>query len=71
MLKVCNRRVDEAIYTYGKQNGVTRDVVAKKLGIGVATLNLRLTEKREWKVNELLTLSEITGVEFDEFIEEV
>ena len=71
MLKVCNRRVDEAIYTYGKQNGVTRGVVAKKLGIGVATLNLRLTEKREWKVNELLTLSEITGIEFDEFIEEV
>ena len=71
MKQVCNRRIDEAIYSYGKQRGITRDVVAERLGMSIGTLNLRLTGKREWKVNELLDLSEMSGVDFREFIEEV
>lgn len=70
MRQVCNRRVDEAIYSYGKQHGVNRDAVAKQLGMSIGTLNLRLTGKREWKVSELLDLSDMSGVEFQEFIEE-
>ena len=71
MIRVCNRRVDEAVYSYGKENGISRETVASKLGMRSVTLSKRLNGERDWKVKELATLSSLTGVPFKDFFEEV
>ena len=71
MIRVCNRRVDETVYSYGKENGISREDVANKLGMRSITLSRRLSGERDWKVKELAVLSDLTGVPFSEFFEEV
>lgn len=71
MIQVCNKRVDETVYSYGKQKGLTREGVASELGIRAVTLSRRLNGERDWKVKEIAKLSELSGVDFGEFFEEV
>lgn len=71
MIKVKNERIGEAVYSYGKREGLTRDEVSSRIGMCTPSLNLRINGKRTWRVNELIKISDLTGVGFNEFFEEV
>ena len=46
--------------------GMTRDAIARELGISKPTLKRRLTGKSSWKWAEVVKVSEMTGCSLNE-----
>lgn len=58
--------IDEAIAAYLRRSGKTQAELAEELGMSENTLSWKRRGIREFKVSEVIKISEITGCSIDE-----
>ena len=60
------KAIDKSIAYYMADTGLTREQVAKQLGMSANTLRWKRAGESDWSWSEILTLSELTGKTPDE-----
>lgn len=60
--------IDEAIAAYLHRSGKTQAELAEELGMSENTLSWKRRGVREFKVSEVVKISEITGFSLDEML---
>ena len=60
------KAIDKSIAHYMADTGLTREQVARQLGMSANTLRWKRSGETDWAWSEILTLSELTGKTPDE-----
>lgn len=60
--------IDRAIESFLKENGMTQQEFADRLGTNTNSLRWKRHGKNDWKFSEVLKVAEIIGVDADDLI---